>query len=136
MRRATPPYVIALVQRHVGDDVGRRRPAHHAEGVDDAAPRRLRPLGAIAPAERADGPRVVVRAPAGGAALQQQPALPRRLPERFRLGTRRGREDLPHGVRHDQALSMIRVAVAWRGPSEPAVPWARARSPPLTCTAG
>src|SRR4029077_16918729 len=104
--------------------------------VDDTAPRRLRPPGAVAPTERADRPRVVMRAPAGGAALQQQPALPRRLPERFGLGARGGRGGSSGRVRHDQVLSMIRVALAWRVPSEPPVPWARARSQPFTWTAG
>src|SRR5207248_2743876 len=71
----------ALGERHIGDAVGHRRPAHHAVGVDGTAARRFLPFGLVAEAERAVGARIEMRLAARTAFLVEELALRGGVPE-------------------------------------------------------
>src|SRR5579859_6576069 len=135
----------AFVQGHIADGVGAgRRAVHDRVGVDHTLAGALLPDRFAGRAERADGPRVPVGLLAIYAALDQEAAFLRRIPEGLRLDVDHRRGDRPghRGVRiawfrHAQASrSRITVAEPWRVPSEPPVPCAMARSQFFTCTFG
>src|SRR5207249_3313358 len=88
-------------------------------------------------AERTQRARIVVVLAAGLAVLEQQLVLCRGVPPRlaFHVDVRR-RQNTHLGFRRHHARSMIRVALPWRIPSDPPVPWASATSQFFTCTFG
>src|SRR6185436_13136744 len=113
----------AFVERDVGDGERLLDAPHHAVGVDFPGALRLQPLGAIARAEGTHGARIVMELLARVAALEQKPALARRIEERLVL-------------RVAHARSRTRVAHPWREARWPPVPLASASAQFFTCTAG
>src|SRR5690606_3117834 len=74
---------------------------------------------------------------ATGAATGRQPAFLRRVPEGpgCCIDDGSGEGALLILRAHDYALSRMRVALPWREPNSPPVPWASARPQFGTCTA-
>src|SRR3984957_5140817 len=125
----------ALLQRDVADRVRPRGGlAHQAEAVDLALARAFLPHRLVGEAERADRARKIMRFAAGGAALDQELALYRLLPEMPGFGIALRRRVFDFRVHHTR--SRMQVDAAWRTPRRPPVPWATARSQFLTCTLG
>src|SRR6266404_9514783 len=124
-------------ERHIGDGVRDRRPAHHAVGVDRAVARGLLQFGLVAEADRAHRPRIIIHRPAGGALADHQLASRGGVPKGLGLEIGLRRLDLALLALHRaHSLSMMTVAAPCLVPSEPPVPCANARSQFLTCTAG
>src|SRR4051794_36030817 len=125
----------SFLQRDIADRI---RPggrfAHQAEGVDRPLPRAFLPHRLVGKTERTDRAREIMRLAARGAALDQEFALLRRIPERrrFRIALRRG--VFRFAVHYTR--SRMHVEAAWRTPSNPPVPCAMARSQLGTCTFG
>src|SRR5665213_1020652 len=125
----------AFLQRDVADRVRPRRGfAHPAEGVDLALARAFLPHRLVGEAERTDRAREIMRLAQGGAALDQEFALRRGIPERLCLGIAL-RSRVFRFVGH-HARSRLQVDAAWRTPRRPPVPCTSARSQFGTCTFG